>query len=732
MKIKFSKFFTLLTISIVVFLGLSFSPYNSTRAIAGSISDCSSLGGDKIYTCQAYYREVQGGANYATINFNDGTKINVFPDGSSIKFDKNGNTISNTADGSTMIYNPNTGKTVIKDSTGNIRTEQLTASAPVEDPFFSNWLKEAGKMGGLITGAVAKTVAMVVGGFLQLIWIPTLSALIYVASFLVDKSVEFTLSIGSLAGIDSSVNIAWVTIRNVFNIFFIFALLYAAIKIIIGQTDNNSKNMLKNVIVAALLINFSLFFTKIIIDAGNIVAAALYNSLTNQGTVGLGSLLMKGMGISGLWGASEASVGGVFSTSFFIISAVQATTLLITLATFIYIAILFIVRTVGLIFLMAFSPVGFMGDVLPFMAPYQKMWRDNLFGLVATAPIFLLFTQIIVTVSSQMKAAMETMSKESDVAYIAYFKYAMVIILLITAVKVTKKFSGAVGSFVDGITKLAVGTAAGVATGGAALAMRKVVGGSAAKMASNEDLKARAAAGSISARMQLAAATKVSKSSFDVRNANIAGFKPGEMISKQTGFDLNGGPKFTQVADGGYAGAQDRAKKAQAARIKTTTNTDSAKVDPWSVDQNRVDSHIAQLRQDAQNDLVNHQTDRSHKEQEFNDPRKTKDEKDKIAQEIAELDKKIAKAQRTANSANDPIATAELEEQARKSISKQDSIDKAKQKERELLSGAPSEAHKQAAAAYRAYAAEQEKTKTTADKTNDLLQQLIQQNQPKP
>ena len=70
-------------------------------------------------------------------------------------------------------------------------------------------------------------------------------------------------------------------ILNVANMIFIFLLLYIAIKTILGD-GGDMKKLLTNIIVVALMINFSLFMTKVIIDASNIVAMGFYNAIQTE------------------------------------------------------------------------------------------------------------------------------------------------------------------------------------------------------------------------------------------------------------------------------------------------------------------------------------------------------------------------------------------------------------------------------------------------------------------
>ncbi|OGI59716.1 hypothetical protein A2814_00165 [Candidatus Nomurabacteria bacterium RIFCSPHIGHO2_01_FULL_38_19] len=72
---------------------------------------------------------------------------------------------------------------------------------------------------------------------------------------------------------------AWKIVRDFSNIFFILILLYVAIKMTLGLGGAEIKKMIVNVVIVALLINFSMFFTKIVIDSSNILALIFYNKI---------------------------------------------------------------------------------------------------------------------------------------------------------------------------------------------------------------------------------------------------------------------------------------------------------------------------------------------------------------------------------------------------------------------------------------------------------------------
>lgn len=75
---------------------------------------------------------------------------------------------------------------------------------------------------------------------------------------------------------------AWTVVRDVSNIFFILILLYVAVKTIL-DLGSDSKKIIARVIIMALLINFSMFFTKVVIDSSNILALIFYNKIGIKG-----------------------------------------------------------------------------------------------------------------------------------------------------------------------------------------------------------------------------------------------------------------------------------------------------------------------------------------------------------------------------------------------------------------------------------------------------------------
>ena len=71
----------------------------------------------------------------------------------------------------------------------------------------------------------------------------------------------------------------WRVIRDFSNIFFILVLLYAALQTILGIGHGGAKKTIATVILIALVVNFSLFATRVVIDSGNILGLIFYNKI---------------------------------------------------------------------------------------------------------------------------------------------------------------------------------------------------------------------------------------------------------------------------------------------------------------------------------------------------------------------------------------------------------------------------------------------------------------------
>ncbi len=255
------------------------------------------------------------------------------------------------------------------------------------------------------------------------------------AGTLLNVSINITLHIKEIVKSTPAIYDVWKIIRDVSGLFIIFALLYAAIQLILGISRPNWGDLVKNIVVAGILINFSFFMTGVLIDASNVVSLALYRAMVpgqpdigkiidNAGSnvtaqVGARSqeivnTLFKDGGISAVFMQSlqiqstfdpkkfdlaEIDGGGAAAALKIILIAVTGIIIMITAGlSFLAASLAFIVRLFILIFLLAFSPILFAARIVPKIEEYGKDWWNMLKSQLIFMPVYLLLMYVALTV----------------------------------------------------------------------------------------------------------------------------------------------------------------------------------------------------------------------------------------------------------------------------------------------------------------------------------------------
>lgn len=363
-------------------------------------------------------------------------------------------------------------------------------------------------------------------------------------------------SIDAIAGI----SIAWSALRDIGNIFFIFILLYISISMVLQLQGGNARKLLTRVIIMALLINFSLFFTRVIIDVSNALTVAYYNSVTG-GTTSISSRFADAFNFQSFsdWTPKgDAKPSAVWENHGFLIGVlgfgVQATAAGVWLAA----GALFVWRYVMLILLMITSGLAFAAMALP-NDKYSGSWWQALWGQVIFAPVFMILTWVTLLVlggvlqflglgaginwttglTDILKSEGSTGTPDYTNIATLVTNFAIVIGLMISSLIVSKEVSGKAGS---GIRNWIGGVVGGATVGATAWGGRQIFGRAAQRTLEDRELNRKAASGNIGARLQLQAAKGIASSSFDIRNTGAgkqlglgkAGGKGGFAASEKT------------------------------------------------------------------------------------------------------------------------------------------------------------------------------------------------------
>ena len=263
------------------------------------------------------------------------------------------------------------------------------------------------------------------------------------------------------SGLGLTIDTLWVTVRDIFNLTFIFGLVFIGLRMIFGS-DSNTKKVLVSIILAALLVNFSLFITKFVVDFSNIAAVQLVNAFPKDasGVPSISGQFTHLMGLTSLWNFSSqagvdfsnmtggGSTGYIFGTMFLYI---------ITAFVFFAGALLLIIRFVVLNIYMVLSPFMFIGWVFPSMEKYSKEYWSGFLSRCFVAPAYLLMlyfsSKVLVSFSVTGGGGANSLStmftKAAPASFAAVFPpFILTAVFLIAAVVVAQKMSATGGSAV--------------------------------------------------------------------------------------------------------------------------------------------------------------------------------------------------------------------------------------------------------------------------------------------
>jgi hypothetical protein len=367
---------------------------------------------------------------------------------------------------------------------------------------------------------------------------------LWTAALLFDYTLGITLNIKPLVEKLTIVNIGWAIFRDISNLFFIFLLLFAAIGTIINNSTFNAKKMIPSILIAALLINFSLFFTKVVIDASNIIALQFYANMggttsaaanpfastvtTNSSqATGIAAIFLKNLKFDNLYTVStvDASTnqtaavttagGGQtvgFSAYNMALVGLGGTILFLVTAFVLFAAtFLFMIRTIILLVLMTTSPIAFISKAVPggLIKGLGDDWWKNLWKSAFFAPVYmsLMYISVIAVKSLGSTTGAGSWSdmfngKSSSINII--FTFVMIIGFMLLALISAQKMGAAGASTALGAGKklrgMGLSALRASTLGVAGVGARSVIGGTANWAANTEWAKKRIANGGIGAR----------------------------------------------------------------------------------------------------------------------------------------------------------------------------------------------------------------------------------------
>ncbi|MDQ1283813.1 MAG: hypothetical protein QG620_161 [Patescibacteria group bacterium] len=227
----------------------------------------------------------------------------------------------------------------------------------------------------------------------------------------------------------------WTLVRDTLNVAFILTLLFSAFATIFQVDKFSYKKILLTLVIMALLVNFSFPIARVIIDFSNVIMYYFLNGLEFklQNKTGISSLFSNIADFGRLKDILHPKAGIYADTSYLVASVIFVFILGVT---FLTIAILFVIRTIALGVLMIFSPLAFVGSIVPFLSSHASKWWTNLFNYSFFGPIMVFMIYVSVRMMDSISVAgasidsiaSTTSGDPSVVAAISFFAIPIVIL----------------------------------------------------------------------------------------------------------------------------------------------------------------------------------------------------------------------------------------------------------------------------------------------------------------
>jgi hypothetical protein len=422
----------------------------------------------------------------------------------------------------------------------------------------------------------------------------------------------------------------WGLVRDFCNMLFIFILLYVAIGTILSLHSMKTKETIINVVIIGLFINFSLFATQLIIDASNITARVFYNAdtieitedganfvtnttpggakPTKDGVLPLSTALVNKVnpqnliihaeqinkvGIKGGDAVIQDEEGSMTAGTFIIVVLIASAVNIVGFIVFLTVGMLFIARVIGLWMAMILAPIAFFTYILPEQTAGIKMigwknWWPETLKMAFLAPVFIFFMYIILKFL-ELDLIADAKNKDGLTFFIAtLMPFAFIMIMLMKAKKIATDMAGEMGAFATKVGSSIGGVALGLATGGAAMAMRGTVGKLGDKLANSSIARQPTRFGAMVKNI----GTKTAASTFDVRNTKL-GAEAGKGLGVDMGKAKEGG--YTKHKEDVQKKAEERAKQLEVGHNEHLMHELHAKEEAFQVLKNKNSGEIAKL-----------------------------------------------------------------------------------------------------------------------------------------
>ncbi|KKU14610.1 hypothetical protein A3A20_02730 [Candidatus Wolfebacteria bacterium RIFCSPLOWO2_01_FULL_45_19] len=281
---------------------------------------------------------------------------------------------------------------------------QTSATTTAQDSKESNWLKS------LVDWTVGISLSPLTIALSAIVYAVGLigSALLQFAAFLVGYALQLNSAI--LDGGNSVVHDGWGITKELANLGFVLGIIIIAFATIIRFESYGMKQLLWKLIVAALLVNFSLTIAGIFIDFAGVLSDFFLSRIAEEGVIGLQNKLVAAFQPQKLLQAetSAAIIGRTLETVLTFSGAAKllSSIFFATLFTFLMaiallvMVVMFFARFIILSFLLVLVPLAFLFWILPMFQHLWSRWWEEFFRWVFFAPSALFFLYLALSIAT--------------------------------------------------------------------------------------------------------------------------------------------------------------------------------------------------------------------------------------------------------------------------------------------------------------------------------------------
>lgn len=279
------------------------------------------------------------------------------------------------------------GQTEQTRQTETTTTQTQTANNPTQTSLEERVAAE-GSCGIGLGGFSLKSCALYISaGILSFVGV-----LVDLASQFFDFILELTILSGTYNENQTIINVGWFLVRDLANIVLVLAIFAIAIGTMLEIGGYTIQQALPRLLIAGLLVNFSLPLAGLVVDASNVLALGLWQGA--QGTVGiyagksLSEVLIQGTQLPQFLfnnlGFEDILITTIFGVIFIGLFAF----------TLFALSFMFVLRMGALWVILLLSPAAFIAMGTPGLQGYASRWWDALIKQSFFAPAALLFIYI--------------------------------------------------------------------------------------------------------------------------------------------------------------------------------------------------------------------------------------------------------------------------------------------------------------------------------------------------